>query len=625
MTLKQFLCKSFVLSFILMLTSVMAYAENPAAEEVKGKSAAGPYNVNRIKADQAGEAFIIRIQGNRSPTFTVYEAADPKRVVLDIAEGNFDESVNLPLHFTIGPVAQLQGQVLDDNKKPGIARLEMSLAEGYGYSAQRENNDVVVTFQKEASVIHAVEIEKKVDKTHVFLKANGQIKNYEKGEADKTGSLPNRLYLDIKDVIFTGSFTERLVGTSLEKVRIAKRGRGIRVVFDSGLQDLFPYDIVSRKEGLEVIINSSPTSAVRIANLKKINVPKKPATEMALPVEQDKPKEVATAVSLFEDNFSNAGYNKQRITVDFYKIDLHNVFRLFGEISGLNIVVEESVAGSLTLALNDVPWDFALDIILNLKDLQKEERFNTLVISPKSKVFTWPETKAEQLQIKADPLSISAGTASSKEGISIKKQLETPKEVVEAKKLMVSARAMERQEKLDEALGLYEEAYTYWPDNNNLANRIASLFLVHKGMNAKAVYYAKSSLKNNETDRTAALYAAIGLANMRKNKEAKEYFVIATRDYGTANKPSSEALTSYAAFDEENGNYMEALLLLTRHDDLYGETLETMIAKARIYDKEGNSEKAAEQYRSILLSGYKLPPDLNKYIKNRVSGSTTSK
>ncbi|PIP43434.1 MAG: hypothetical protein COX17_07020, partial [Deltaproteobacteria bacterium CG23_combo_of_CG06-09_8_20_14_all_60_8] len=96
-----------------------------------------------------------------------------------------------------------------------------------------------------------------------------------------------------------------------------------------------------------------------------------------------------------------AGYTKERITVDFFKIDLHNVFRLIGEVSGLNIVVDEAVKGSLTLALNDVPWDFALDVILNLKDLQKMERFNTIMILPKDRKIDWPERAVDRLAFKA--------------------------------------------------------------------------------------------------------------------------------------------------------------------------------------------------------------------------------
>jgi type IV pilus assembly protein PilQ len=162
---------------------------------------------------------------------------------------------------------------------------------------------------------------------------------------------------------------------------------------------------------------------------------------------------------------------------------------------------------------------------------------------------------------------------------------------------------------------LYEKAFEMWPDNGKLAGRLASLYLVHMGMNAKAVYYGKQALKIDENDSASALYTAIGLANMKKNAEAREYFESAV----SSKRPDSEALISYAMFSEDNGNYINALLLLARHENLYGDSLDTMIARARILDKEGNSEKAAAEYRAILLSGYQLPADLTRYIKGRLA------
>ncbi|MGB6970640.1 MAG: hypothetical protein WBD61_00625, partial [Desulfobulbales bacterium] len=103
--------------------------------------------------------------------------------------------------------------------------------------------------------------------------------------------------------------------------------------------------------------------------------------------------------------------------------------------------------------------------------------------------------------------------------------------------------------------------------------------------------------------------------NMKRNAEAKEYFQTAV----SSTRPDSEALISFAMFSEENGSYLDALLLLARHEDLYGDSLDTMIARARILDKEGNSDKAAAEYRAILLSGYQLPADLTRFIKGRLA------
>ena len=312
--------------------------------------------------------------------------------------------------------------------------------------------------------------------------------------------------------------------------------------------------------------------------------------------------------SSIEDPFTNAGYKKQRISVDFYKIDIHNVFRLFRQISDVNIVVDEAVKGSVTIALNNVPWDFALDIICNLTDLKKEERLNTIVIYPKKKDVAWPDSPIDNLSIKADKDVIQ------QEALIVQQSTSQSKEMTQAKEFIVKAQAKEKTEDFQEAAALYEQAFTLWPTNERITNRLAALYLVNLHMNAKAVFYAKENLKVRPGNHNAALYAAIASANMQRPSEAVEFF----NQSVSGSPPLKEALMSYAAYNENFGQPEAALKLLNKFNANYGETLETMLAKARIYDKLGNSSQAIAQYRSILSSGFQIRPDLKQYIEGRL-------
>jgi len=309
------------------------------------------------------------------------------------------------------------------------------------------------------------------------------------------------------------------------------------------------------------------------------------------------------------NSFTFGGYDKTRISVDFYKIDLHNVFRLFREVSGANLVVDSAVSGSLTLALNDVPWDFALDIILNLKDLHKEERFNTIVILPNKKEFSWPERADDNLDFVADEgLAIE-------EAIVIQQQLNLSPELVEAKKNIQKGRVAEKAGNFENAIAAYSEAFANWPDNERLANKIASIYLVYLRQNARAVHFAKQALAINNNNSSAALNAAVALANMHENGEAQQYFDQSV----SVTQPSREALLSYAVFSEEQGQYDGAIKLLDKYEILHGANLDSMIAYARLLDKKGSQDEATEKYKSILLSGYQIPPDLRKYINSRIA------
>ena len=315
-----------------------------------------------------------------------------------------------------------------------------------------------------------------------------------------------------------------------------------------------------------------------------------------------------------EDPFAGAGYTKQRITIDFYKIDIHNVFRLFRQISDVNIVVDEAVKGSVTIALNNVPWDFALDIICNLEGLKKEERLNTIVIYPKSKNVEWPTAPIDNLSIKADKDIIQ------QEALIVQQTSSQSKEITRAQELIIKARAKEKSEDFQDAVALYEQAFSLWPTNERISNKLAVLYLVNLHVNAKAVFYAQESLKIKPGNDSAALYAAIASANMHRLPEAMEFF----NQSVSGSPPLKEALLSYAAFDENFGRPETALKLLDKYSANYGETLETMLAKARIFDRLGNSTKALAQYRSILSSGYQIRPDLKQYIDGRLQAGSVS-
>jgi|GEM_PF-603296 len=310
-----------------------------------------------------------------------------------------------------------------------------------------------------------------------------------------------------------------------------------------------------------------------------------------------------------QDAFNFSGYNKERITVEFQKMDLHNVFNFLRQVSGVNIVVDESVQGSLTLVLDDVPWDFALDIILNLKDLEKEERFNTLVIYPKKKEFKWPEKGVNNLSFQADSKVVE------QEALIIRQQEKQPVEAAEAKQDIALGREAEKLENFEAAVGFYEKALDKWPSNSKLANKIASIYLVQLRQNAKSLYYSKIALEKDSKNVAAALNAAIASANMQDWQKATAYFSQCTQ----MNKPSKESLMSYAAFSEERHEFVRALQILDKHNSLYGEDLDAMVAEARVHDKMGQRQQATEKYKKIILSGYGVPPDLDKYIKGRVS------
>lgn len=81
------------------------------------------------------------------------------------------------------------------------------------------------------------------------------------------------------------------------------------------------------------------------------------------------------------------GYTGQKLSLNFQSIELRSLLQVFADFSGLNIITSDSVNGTLTLRLQDVPWDQALDIILQTKGLGKRKNGNVLLIAPSEELI----------------------------------------------------------------------------------------------------------------------------------------------------------------------------------------------------------------------------------------------
>jgi type IV pilus assembly protein PilQ len=75
-------------------------------------------------------------------------------------------------------------------------------------------------------------------------------------------------------------------------------------------------------------------------------------------------------------------YVGERLTLNFQDIDVRAVLQLLADTSGQNIVVSDSVTGSVTLRLQNVPWDQALDIVMRTKGLAMRRRDNVILVGP---------------------------------------------------------------------------------------------------------------------------------------------------------------------------------------------------------------------------------------------------
>jgi type IV pilus assembly protein PilQ len=81
-------------------------------------------------------------------------------------------------------------------------------------------------------------------------------------------------------------------------------------------------------------------------------------------------------------------YTGERLTLNFQDIETRAVLQLLADASGQNIVVSDSVTGNVTLRLQNVPWDQALDIVLRTKGLDKRRQDNVIIVAPTEELAT---------------------------------------------------------------------------------------------------------------------------------------------------------------------------------------------------------------------------------------------
>ena len=101
-----------------------------------------------------------------------------------------------------------------------------------------------------------------------------------------------------------------------------------------------------------------------------------------------------------------AGYSGEKLTLNFQAVEVRALLQVIADFTGLNIIASDTVGGNLTLRLKDVPWDQALDIILQSKGLSKRKNGNVVLIAPSDELATKEklELEAKQQIIELEPL-----------------------------------------------------------------------------------------------------------------------------------------------------------------------------------------------------------------------------
>jgi type IV pilus assembly protein PilQ len=164
--------------------------------------------------------------------------------------------------------------------------------------------------------------------------------------------------------------------TPVQRIEVSPSGTGTQVVLSTS----GPYESRAYQTGRDYIVEIVPRAVV-------------PATAAT----GSNPAMGATSAmgATTSTTRTRGGYSGRPVTFNFQDVPVRTVLQLIAEESNLNIVASDTVQGNVTLRLVNVPWDQALDIVLQAKGLDQRRNGNVVWIAPQSEIAKYEQDKQD--------------------------------------------------------------------------------------------------------------------------------------------------------------------------------------------------------------------------------------
>jgi type IV pilus assembly protein PilQ len=206
--------------------------------------------------------------------------------------------------------------------------------------------------------------------------------------------------VDIKNASVPKQLQRRLDTSGFESavnyidVKNVKTGKANDVRILIKLREEVPFETV--KEGRVLFIDIEKPKKIE-AKIETVPMPREEEKappelkkeEKVLPAVEEKPipkpqvtKKVEEEKKASEEGLSEKIYTGRKLSLDFKDADVKNILRLIAEVSNLNIITGDDVTGKITMRLVDVPWDQALDVILQARSLGMSRVGNVVRVAP---------------------------------------------------------------------------------------------------------------------------------------------------------------------------------------------------------------------------------------------------
>jgi len=445
--------KSISLLIIFFLTFlVCSCAQAPVKKEVAGITEENSTQIESIKviSDPSPEKATIEITSSKLVSYAAFKLVQPLRLVVDFnalpAQGLTNPDVSnerliQSIHFE------------KVKNKPASTRLIATLQQDVEYNVREADNTIKFMLlakktaeieAKQVSSTPAEEEEVVAKKPRLYFSPSktqlNQILGVDfymlpKGKSritvtttkkadynlDRKNSLTLRL--EIMDATIPSELT-RYLNSSLFKgavnqitpiIKVAEK----QVDLEIELREMVPYHVIQTDQ--EIRLDFSKTSVKPAA--KKIPQTKLGRTFVTQTKEMPPETSVKSAKVVTNSTkrvHNSSGKTKKytgaRMTLEFADADIRNILKLIGEVSKRNIVWGPEVKGTASMRLKNVPWDQALDVVLDINNLGKREDGNIIRVMTKEALRALEQEeeaklKAERERLKEDKAAKKAAEA----------------------------------------------------------------------------------------------------------------------------------------------------------------------------------------------------------------------
>lgn len=362
-----------VILSVVVLTIALAHQSASAQE---GANALQDIEVAALPGNQVQ----LRLRmSDTAPQPETFSTDNPPRIAIDLPDSRWAAD-SRRTEIGIGPVRNVMGA-----ESQGKVRLVVNLSNMIDYTTRTDGNNIFVTLGGDGAAAPVVLAEQA---------------NEPAPPTGKQGSVPRERAIQGID-FRRGESGEGRVVINLTDPRtiVDLKQEGDQVVLE--FKDVqIPDSVLQRYDVTDFATPVKTIDAIRRGRDARIVV-KATGDYEQLAYQTD--KTFTLELKEIEKEAEAAGsrekvYTGERLTLNFQDLEVRAFFSIIADLTGLNVVVSDSVGGNITLRLQNVPWDQAVDIVLRTKGLDMRENGNVILVAPAQEIAEMERLELESRQ-----------------------------------------------------------------------------------------------------------------------------------------------------------------------------------------------------------------------------------